>query len=325
MKPRSIKIFLLDGDPNGIRVAQIMMSTIQAIAFRRNKLGEVRKTFPEIDRPGVYILIGEDESETDRQLAYIGESEGVGDRLAFWNSNRTGRDSKEFWTDTVVLISKDENLTKSHARYVEACLIRSTGGNPRWSLPNSQLPAGDAGKLPLPDRAAMDEFVDQTKTLVGALGWDLFREMRGRSADPATIVPAAPVVIPSPGPRFFFRGAGLVAEMELGASGDFVVLAGSRARVDTAATIPRGTSALRKTLLDSGVLRQEEDFLVFISDYSFSSASASAAAICGSSVNGRNSWRLPDGRTYADWEADQGEAPDMPNNSTGSESAGPDQ
>ena len=34
MKPRSINIFLLDGDPNGIRVAQISMSTIQAIAFR---------------------------------------------------------------------------------------------------------------------------------------------------------------------------------------------------------------------------------------------------------------------------------------------------
>lgn len=325
MKPRSINIFLLDGDPNGIRVAQIMMSTIQAIAFRRNKLGEVRKTFPEIDRPGVYILIGEDESETDRQLAYIGESEGVGDRLAFWNSNRTGRDSKEFWTDTVVLISKDENLTKSHARYVEACLIRSTGGNPRWSLPNSKLPAGDAGKLPLPDRAAMDEFVDQTKTLVGALGWDLFREMRGRSADPATSAPAVPALAASPGLRFFFRGAGFAAEMELGASGDFVVLAGSRARVDIAATIPRGTSALRKTLLNSGVLRQEEAFLAFTSDYSFSSASAAAAMIYGNSVNGRNSWKLPDGRTYADWEADQGKAPDTPNSSTSSESAGPDQ
>jgi len=116
MKPRSINIFLLDGDPNGIRVAQIMMSTIQAIAFRRNKLGEVRKTFPEIERPGVYILIGEDENEPDRQLAYIGESEAIGDRLATHNSNKAGRDSKEFWTDTVVLISKDENLTKSHAR-----------------------------------------------------------------------------------------------------------------------------------------------------------------------------------------------------------------
>ena len=70
----------------------------------------------------------------------------------------------------MILISKDENLTKSHARYVEACLIRGVGSNPRWTIPNSRTPSDDVGKLPLPDRAAMEEFVDQTKTLVGALG-----------------------------------------------------------------------------------------------------------------------------------------------------------
>jgi hypothetical protein len=100
MKPRSINIFLLDGDPNGIRVAQISMSTIQAIAFRRNQLRRVREAFPEIERPGVYILIGSDEDAQDRQLAYIGESEGVGARLSYHNSNEAGRDAKGFWTDT---------------------------------------------------------------------------------------------------------------------------------------------------------------------------------------------------------------------------------
>lgn len=80
----------------------------------------------------------------------------------------------------------------------------------------------------------MDEFVDQTKTLVGALGWDLFREMRGRAADSAVIAPAVPALSPSPGLRFAFRGAGFAAEVELGASGDFVTLAGPRARVETA-------------------------------------------------------------------------------------------
>ncbi|AOZ70705.1 hypothetical protein LPB142_16340 [Rhodobacter xanthinilyticus] len=307
-KPRSINIFLLDGDPNGIRVAQIMMSTIQAIAFRRNKLGDVRKTFPEIERPGVYILIGEDESEPDRQLAYIGESEGVGDRLAYHNSNEKGTDAKAFWTDTVVLISKDENLTKSHARYVEACLIRGAGSNPRWSLPNIKRPHETAGKLPLPDRAAMDEFVDQTKTLVGALGWDLFREMRGRPV--ASQGAPQSGAAPSSGLRFFFRGEGFAAEMELGASGDFVVLAGSHARIRTTTTIPRSTSSLRKTLVDSGVLRQEQDFLVFTSDYSFPSASAAAATVIGASANGRILWKLPDGKAYADWEASQGSTPD---------------
>lgn len=305
MKPRSINIFLLDGDPNGIRVAQISMSTIQAIAFRRNQLKRVCNAFPEIERPGVYVLIGGDENEPDRQLAYIGESEGVGARLSYHNSNETGRDAKGFWTDTVVLISKDENLTKSHARYVEACLIRSVGSNPRWTIPNMKRPSEDAGKLPLPDRAAMDEFVDQTKTLVGALGWDLFREMRGRPTGAAEPPQSVPQTASSDELRFLFRGEGFAAEMKLGASGDFVVLAGSRARVRTTTTIPRGTTAMRRTLLDTGVLREDGDFLLFTSDYSFPSASAAAATVIGASANGRILWKLPDGRTYADWEASQ--------------------
>ncbi len=47
MKPRSIDIFLLDGDPNGIRVAQMAMSTIQSITFRRNQLRRVEKLSPK--------------------------------------------------------------------------------------------------------------------------------------------------------------------------------------------------------------------------------------------------------------------------------------
>ena len=304
MKPRSINIFLLDGDPNGIRVAQISMSTIQAIAFRRNQLRRVREAFPEIERPGVYILIGTDENEPDQQLAYIGESEGVGGRLSYHNSNETGRDAKGFWTDTVILISKDENLTKSHARYVESCLVRSVGGNPRWSTPNARRPSDDAGKLPLPDRAAMDEFVDQTKTLVGALGWDLFREMRGRAPDAVPVARDLPQAPPPESPRFFFRGEGFAAEMEVDQSGDFVVRAGSKARLRTTPTIPRGTAALRKTLLEKGVLREEADFLVFSSDYSFPSASAAAATVIGASANGRILWKRDDGRSYAEWEAE---------------------
>lgn len=279
------------------------MSTIQAIAFRRNQLRRVREAFPEIERPGVYILIGTDDNETDQQLAYIGESEGIGGRLSTHNSNENGRDAKGFWTDTVVLISKDENLTKSHARYVEACLIRSAGSNPRWTLPNTRMPSNDAGKLPLPDRAAMDEFVDQTKTLVGALGWDVFREMRGRAPQMVPLEAGLPQPEPSESPRFFFRGEGFAAEMEIGSSGDFIVQANSKARLRTTSTIPKGTMNLRSNLLEKGVLCEEGNFLLFTSNYSFSSVSAAAAAVIGASANGRILWKLPDGSTYADWES----------------------
>jgi len=51
MKPRSIDIFLLDGDPNGIKVAQIATSTIQAIACHRlNRRGNGVPHFPMVNR-----------------------------------------------------------------------------------------------------------------------------------------------------------------------------------------------------------------------------------------------------------------------------------
>ena len=306
-QPRSINIFLLDGDPNGIRVAQMSMSTIQAIAFRRNQLGRVRSTFGEIERPGVYVLLGADDADPDQVLAYLGESEGVGKRLATHNSNDHGKKAKMFWNDTIVLISKDENLTKSHARYVEACLVREAGLNPRWLLPNSQQPSQDAGRLPLPDRAAMDEFVSQAKTLVGALGCDLFRAIRGSLPDERVSDPTPPTPTRPSDDTFVCRGRGYAGEMKLSASGEFVVVAESRARLRAGQTIPRGTAALRRTLIDKEILRPEGGFLVFLSDYSFPSASAAAAAIMGSSANGRLRWKLPDGRSYGEWEAAQDE------------------
>jgi hypothetical protein len=58
-------------------------------------------------------------------------------------------------------------------------------------------------------------------------------------------------------------------------------------------------------LLEKGVLRREGDFLVFTNSYSFPSASAAAATVIGASANGRILWKLPDGHTYAEWEAGQ--------------------
>ena len=301
MRPHTIRIFLPDGDSDGIRVSQIMMSTIQAIAFRRNRLSEVRGRFPEVRQPGVYILIGEDEENPVRQLAYIGESEDVYDRLRNQNRDKT----KGFWTETVVLISIDGNLTKGHARFVEAELIRGVGSNPRWALPNDNQPSGDTGRLPLPDKVAMEEFVIQAKALIGALGWDIFRQdLRVRNEANQTgqaLVPGSHFK----DLKFSFEGREFDAEMELGSSGEIVVLADSRARAEEVPTIPQSASALRKILQESGILRKEDDYLVFTEDYSFSSVSAAAATVAGRSENGRIKWKLPDGRTYADWEENQ--------------------
>lgn len=307
MKPRSIKIFLSQGDPSGIRTAQMSMSTILAIAFRRNQLNEVRKKFPEILNPGVYILIG---SDSEPLQAYIGESEQVATRLAKHSADSKEGGSKEYWVDTVVLNSKDENLTKSHVRYVESKLLDVGCDNSRWVFPNNAKPSSNAGKLPVDAQAEMDKFIEQAKILVGILGWDVFRDLRHRSSsaieeksDSDTSAEGRPLV-------FSCKGSTYDAKMIVVPSGECFVLKGSKARAKLAKSAREALRSQQEALLNSKVLVDEGGFLLFTSDYGFKSPSAAASVVSGANVNGRTSWVLPDGQTYADWETKQLAEPD---------------
>jgi hypothetical protein len=65
---------------------------------------------------------------------------------------------------------------------------------------------------------------------------------------------------------------------------------------------------LKKNLIASGVLVAipgSTDYFSLKEDYLFSSSSAAATVIAGVSLNGRISWKLPDGRTLKDWENEQ--------------------
>lgn len=113
---KSIRIYLKDGTVSGIKQAEVVNHTIQALSCPRNKLSDLNKFFSkESNRPGVYFLLGED--ETSKNKVYIGESENVWERLKNHDT------SKDFWSEVIVFTSKDENLTKSHVKYLESKLI----------------------------------------------------------------------------------------------------------------------------------------------------------------------------------------------------------
>ncbi len=285
-------------------MAQITMSTIQAISFRRSQFARVKNEFKEISRPGVYLLLGTNPDDPDGKIAYIGESEDVAARLKVHNSNQH-KTKLEFWTDTIALVSKDENLTKSHARYVEAILIKAAGENSRWKLINGQKPL-EAGKLPKPDEAAMDEFIEQSKILTGALGWDLFKSIAGHHfpAQTNSIEPMNTETLDSP--EFSFSGAGFSAKAIVsGATGNWIIKEGSIAKLEVANTIPKGAKKFRDQLLTDGILIKKTDGLVFSKDCSFASPSVSASIVCGSAINGRTAWKLASNKPYTDWETEQ--------------------
>ena len=300
---RSIDIVLWDGNPIGTRSAAIDGSLTQAIGFRRNQLKELRSELLEkIKKPGAYILMDGNDADIERE-AYIGESEDVLSRLTTHYHTKATME----WEDTIVLVSKDDNLTKSHARYVESLLLPEAKNNPRWKLPtNNQKPSKTAGGLPLADRVNMERFVTEAKILVGVLGCDIFRSIRVK---PDNSVASNQVDSDQTAATFSLRGNGYDAKMTLSSSGHFIVKADSNARKALARTAPGIVKRLRHSMKEDGDLRPGSSSLVFNSDYIFSSVSAAAGVVCGFSVNGRNAWKNYEGKTYGEWEAAQSAPP----------------
>src|SRR5882672_2637049 len=147
MTSATIKLFLPRGDAKSLRTAEISNWTGKAIAAPRTELDDLLRR-EELDKSGVYILTG-----TDPLLgsphAYIGEAEVIRERL---KQHKT----KEFWISAIVFVSKDENLTKAHVRYLENMLLTEATQVGRCTLEQNQ--AGGS-KLPESDRADMEVFL----------------------------------------------------------------------------------------------------------------------------------------------------------------------
>ena len=112
---RSVRLFLVDGTATGLITAEIMNWTGHVLAGSRSGLPAFLKR-RELDRTGIYFLTGPDPEDPDTLQLYIGESDNVRKRLVQHSKD----EKKDFWERTCVVTSKDQNITKAHARYLES-------------------------------------------------------------------------------------------------------------------------------------------------------------------------------------------------------------
>jgi len=271
----TIKLYLVDGKPDELRTAEISNWSGKAIAGSRRNLADLRSR-EELSGPGVYFLIGEDET-LDLPKVYVGEAENVAKRLA--SKKHVDRD---FWVSVIVFVSKDQNLTKAHIKYLEGELIRK-GQLLGLVLDNSQA---SGAVLPESDAADMDTFLKKIYQLLPVLGVRLF-EAPQRDAAPDD-------------DWLFCKIKGLIAKGRRTSSG-FVVLKDSQAVLSHRASAVH-TARNRDKLVKRQILVSNGDHLVFSRDYEFSSPSAAAAAVRGGSSNGLTSWKNESGSRLRDLE-----------------------
>jgi len=274
MTSATIKLFLPRGDAKSLRTAEISNWTGKAVAAPRTELDELLAR-EELDKAGVYIIIGSDHL-TNATRAYIGEAEVIRDRL---KQHKT----KEFWVSAIVFVSKDENLTKAHVRYLEGRLLVEAAQIKRFTLEQNQ--AGGS-KLPESDREDMEVFLARIRQLLPVLGSDILAPI------------SQPAAKAQPGGVLFCRNKGAEARGQRTANG-FVVFQGSTAVLEErpSAEIYPYVVAQRKQLIADGTLIDKDGFLVFTKDAEFSSPSAAAAVIHGGSANGLTAWKTEGGKS----------------------------
>ena len=148
MQAATIKLFLVHGTPNGLRTAELSNWSGKAIAAPRSEISELLKR-EELVNPGIYFLSGVDPNSGEKAI-YIGEAANVGNRLK-------GHSSRDFWNAATVFVSKDENLTKAHIRYLEGAFIKRAAMFDSSVLMNN---ASSGSKLPESDAAEMNVFME---------------------------------------------------------------------------------------------------------------------------------------------------------------------
>lgn len=295
---RTLRLFLVDGTPGGLITAEIMNWTGHVLSGPRSLLPNLLKR-SEVARTGVYFLIGPDSNQSTRARVYIGETDDVSIRLKQHNRSED-QGGKDFWERLCVVTSKDHNLTKAHAKYLESLLIKAAKNAGRAVLENGNQPEYTA--LPEADIADMTFFMEQIRTVLPVLGYEFLRERPSITE----AVNSGAVVLPGPSSPLFTMSVpkyGISAKARE-QNGDFVVLRGSIARDHWTSSHHSGYESLYQQLVDEGVLSDmNSGTRQFATDYPFSSPSAAAAVISGRPTNGRTTWTTADGgETYAHWQ-----------------------
>ncbi|MFM9926746.1 GIY-YIG nuclease family protein [Variovorax sp. H27-G14] len=283
--------------------AEIMNWTGHVLMGPRTQLLELVQR-PEMVRTGIYFLTGPDPEVAGKTLVYIGESDNVGKRLIQHNKD----ESKDFWERACVITSKDQNLTKAHARYLESRVIAISQGVGHASVHNATSP--EYGYLPEADIADMEYFLSMVRLILPALGHEFLREkpqaapsapvLGGQSSDGPASVASSPIFVA----RSIKHGL-LAQAQEIGA--DFVVLAGSEAQPKWIGLDAHSYKTQFDRLIEEGklVVQLDGTKALFSEDVAFKSPSAASAIVFGRASNGRMEWKVKDtNETYADWQND---------------------
>jgi hypothetical protein len=271
--PKTVKIFLINGEPDGLRTVELSNWVGQAIIIPRNKLRDV-KNRNECGKPSIYFLIGK-ETEDLEPAVYIGEADMLYNRLFDHDMN------KDFWNVAIAFVSKDNNLTKAHVKYLESrCLSLATRAK-RYEIKNGK--ESSLSSLPEADIAEMEEFLHNLQLLLASLGFPILQEIISKEQTDID------------DPLLVCEGKNVKATGRMTNEG-FVVYKDSTATSNISKAVKDRNIKIIDRLISGGYVKSTPIGYEFIKDFVFNSPSAASDIVLGNSTSGWELWKTTDGK-----------------------------
>ena len=133
-EPYTIRIFVPDGDPDSVRIIDRMNWTGLGITFPRDKWPSIKHR-TEFTKTGVYVLVGYVSEEDELPTLYVGQGDGIRNRIEAHFQN------KDFWDWGIAFLSTSSSgLNRAHITWLEYGLIDRANTANRSYLDNSNVP-----------------------------------------------------------------------------------------------------------------------------------------------------------------------------------------
>jgi hypothetical protein len=161
----TIRIFVPDGNPEGLRIIDRMNWTGKGLAFPRANWPEIKQR-PELNGIGVYILHGYKDEDEDLPTIYIGQGDGVKTRI------ESHFKEKDFWSTGIVFVSKSDGLNRAHVTWLEYALVNRVAQTKRCHLDNGNIPKEPT--LNEPEKADMKGFLKEILQILPLAGLRTF-------------------------------------------------------------------------------------------------------------------------------------------------------
>ena len=183
-EPFTIRIFVPDGEPEGVKIAEQLNWTGVGLAFPRSKWPSLRNR-REFGRAGVYILTGTAEGTADDlPTVYVGQAEEIGSRIESHFAE------KEFWDWGYAFVSNGNPLNRAHTTWLEHALLLRADKAKRCHLDNGNLPKEPG--LSESEKADTEGFLRELLRILPLLGVRAFEKPVPATPVAIGVVPATP-------------------------------------------------------------------------------------------------------------------------------------